>query len=990
METYINWYSGSSGTLLYHVAPMLNHKIYGLTKNIFGLGLKDASIMPAFTDEYIDSEIRMGKHLGDDGEDVYGVSALSRKAASCVELTGMGCSDYEFSGITGWFYLFYPDRNESFKVMLPTRNGNIYVKDIELGLPFAFVLRSDMPEMDFKEYPEPKYNPEDGFDGGAGGSSGGSAGSGDSTGGSGSSGGSGDGAGDSGGSSGGSGGGSGGSSGGSAGNDHYTGGAGNNDYRFNLGDGWDSISDVGGVDTIIFGEGIRLEDIYVQIVGGNLVIGIYEEGKSFEEYFNKITISSGSNIENIRFSDGSVYGFGGLSDFMGGLGSIGGGTGELGGIGGSWGGGASGGGAGVSNLVYKVVWIDAAMSARGSEFDDTITTGSNNDILAGGWGNDTLRGGNGDDTYIFNRGDGHDIIEDSGGRDKIVFGEGITKGDVYLIYKGSSDVIVGLKEEGKAFFGISDWVINKNFRTPSSNGQIEEFVFFDDGLLTFEELLAVLGAETPNITVHPHNKSYNEKAEIVLSVTAEVTDGGELTYQWYLGDYPGMAIYGANGDTYTPPLSAGTSYYYLVVTNSSLNEGKKAYAVSDMVKVSAYTISFYNNVLDYLGTFLLQERELPLSEVCKDESWCSQKWHRAGETVPTATHLLNGDINFYAVQDVAEIYTEEEFNNVRGNLGGKYILFSDIALTDATLDKNTGWTPIGGFTGIFNGNGHKITGLFIKQKNINTLFYYGLFGTVSGKLSNLGVELTETGIDINGYNGYAGGIAGLLEGGSISRSYVTGNIKIYCDSCNEIIAGGIAGRQTSGTISNTYFNGSAGVRVETIRHWDSSAGGIVGEVVGSASVSTSYSTAEIRAGPAPTHPGGIVGRLGLNFETGHVINCVALNENIIGNTVYQGRRLVVLGEISSSVTGYARADMLLTGSPISSDSLRKEDGTSKDLEELKLQTTYEELDWNFGQSGTTPIWKMPESGSNYEYPILYWQKSPPHYEVSPLESGGEQ
>ena len=45
-------------------------------------------------------------------------------------------------------------------------------------------------------------------------------------------------------------------------------------------------------------------------------------------------------------------------------------------------------------------------------------------------GNDLLQGGSGDSTYRFNVGDGQDTIDDSQGFNTVVFGDGITPGNV--------------------------------------------------------------------------------------------------------------------------------------------------------------------------------------------------------------------------------------------------------------------------------------------------------------------------------------------------------------------------------------------------------------------------------------------------------------------------------------------------------------------------------------------------------------------------------
>jgi uncharacterized protein YccT (UPF0319 family) len=92
--------------------------------------------------------------------------------------------------------------------------------------------------------------------------------------------------------------------------------------------------------------------------------------------------------------------------------------------------------------------------------------------------------------------------------------------------------------------------------------------------LTLEET-PLWDAQTPNITVHPQNAAYNQNAAAAaLTVTAAVTDGGALTYQWYENttndNTSGTAIVGETNATYTPDTTAtGTVFYYVVVTNTN-------------------------------------------------------------------------------------------------------------------------------------------------------------------------------------------------------------------------------------------------------------------------------------------------------------------------------------------------------------------------------------------------------------------------------------
>jgi hypothetical protein len=85
----------------------------------------------------------------------------------------------------------------------------------------------------------------------------------------------------------------------------------------------------------------------------------------------------------------------------------------------------------------------------------------------------------------------------------------------------------------------------------------------------------VVNAETPTITTQPQGYTVNEGTTAPLSVVAEVTDGGTLSYQWYNNgvnsNVDGMPITGATDSNYSPPttLTAGTYYYYVVVTNEN-------------------------------------------------------------------------------------------------------------------------------------------------------------------------------------------------------------------------------------------------------------------------------------------------------------------------------------------------------------------------------------------------------------------------------------
>ncbi len=81
-------------------------------------------------------------------------------------------------------------------------------------------------------------------------------------------------------------------------------------------------------------------------------------------------------------------------------------------------------------------------------------------------------------------------------------------------------------------------------------------------------------AQPPVITVQPESAQYSvDDPASPLTVQADVTDGGTLSYQWYQstdGSTTGGTKVGTNSPRFTPDTSAqGTYYYYCVITNTN-------------------------------------------------------------------------------------------------------------------------------------------------------------------------------------------------------------------------------------------------------------------------------------------------------------------------------------------------------------------------------------------------------------------------------------
>jgi len=126
------------------------------------------------------------------------------------------------------------------------------------------------------------------------------------------------------------------------------------------------------------------------------------------------------------------------------------------------------------------------------------------------------------------------------------------------------------------------------------------------------------------------------------------------------------------------------------------------------------------------------------------------------------------------------------------NLPGRKVF--DKAVIAPHLNPFDSW-PFEGtsFTGVFNGNGHKISYLTIRGD-----YYLGLFGQLGpgAIISNLGLEA----VDVNGTGMLVGGLVGWNEYGSIIASYITGMVT------GDNYVGGFVGMNGHGSIAASSYS----------------------------------------------------------------------------------------------------------------------------------------------------------------------------------------
>jgi len=98
----------------------------------------------------------------------------------------------------------------------------------------------------------------------------------------------------------------------------------------------------------------------------------------------------------------------------------------------------------------------------------------------------------------------------------------------------------------------------------------------------------IINAVQPVINAQPQGGTFFKTG--TLSVTASVTDGGILTYQWYKNTsnstIGGTAISGATGSSYTLS-DEGTLYCYVIVTNTITNNGDGGTKTAQSTSITA-------------------------------------------------------------------------------------------------------------------------------------------------------------------------------------------------------------------------------------------------------------------------------------------------------------------------------------------------------------------------------------------------------------------
>lgn len=247
-----------------------------------------------------------------------------------------------------------------------------------------------------------------------------------------------------------------------------------------------------------------------------------------------------------------------------------------------------------------------------------------------------------------------------------------------------------------------------------------------------------------------------------------------------------------------------------------------------MKKITALALVLIMLITLFAGCKKDEEVKEPVEPVIRQV--VEVKYHEAATSFAGGTGIAEDPYQISNVNELVYLGTVLENNDYSK---ANYILTADIALNDisdfdnwATDAPEYGWKPIGDtaaaihFDGVLDGNGHKITGMFMDVDGNQTETpndYYGLFAELRGTVKNLTVE--------SSYVRGSGNLAsiGTVAGHTLNAKIENCNANTVIELYNALDAGGIVGK--GGSVSNCTYSG-------TITEYDDKSfvnmGGIVG------------------------------------------------------------------------------------------------------------------------------------------------------------------
>ncbi len=320
-------------------------------------------------------------------------------------------------------------------------------------------------------------------------------------------------------------------------------------------------------------------------------------------------------------------------------------------------------------------------------------------------------------------------------------------------------------------------------------------------------------------SVYTYEYNHNTEADSLEVKFSDKTGWSFERAIFYLYDAYGNQVVSAtsgseiSGKTFTVP---GTKFTieFRPLSNYNSEYGFKIDSVNGVYTTPRYTLTYVDMNGHELCTRIVKEGDtIPDPGIAVFEGYKNGveydfvDWER-----PVA--VVTSDMTIRPIYNTVEytrIYTEEDLNNVRNNLDGKYILMNDIELVNP-------WTPIGSldfngtdaFTGIFDGNKHVVRNVVISPVNdtSGTRNLAGFFTRIrEAEIRDLGLEIAYGG-ETDSHNSalYWGGLAAESRDSHIDSCYVSGTMETsyYTPDDEDVYIGGFIGSGDNTHIFNCY------------------------------------------------------------------------------------------------------------------------------------------------------------------------------------------
>lgn len=310
----------------------------------------------------------------------------------------------------------------------------------------------------------------------------------------------------------------------------------------------------------------------------------------------------------------------------------------------------------------------------------------------------------------------------------------------------------------------------------------------------------------------------------------------------------------------------------VVLLNAEELTGNNAYIWS-MLDFDSYWTTV-KNAMPMLRVFAAK------TEKVSGEKMVSFGWH----TLEGASHTISS---------TEELWGLTLLSRTDSFAGETITLAKDIDLS------GTDWQPIGKhevasknvpgqvFAGIFDGAGHKITGMTMSLVNGNKI--WGLFGQVSGTIRNV----TLANAEISGTaSGKVGSVAGVLAGGALENVHVDAKVDVESNFVGGLV-GSVEGK-TASAIKNSSFTGE----VAGNKH----IGGLVGYInASSVDVIGSENNGSISTKVKDSNVGGLIGYA----QRSATVITDSKNNGIVSLNGFAGKLGTVIGRLDGDSTGNA-------------------------------------------------------------------------------------